>query len=203
MIPKISPRGVPSFVPQNAQSFASFSCFSKGFDKHNAKTYDISNKQMSTDRESKTDSTNQPATNVPRSVSALEQIKDQDYEKMIETKICRINRLKESRRKYSKQKLKSKKRDDSTQTKDSANWAKNAKGSFVIPNNKIIRDVKIRQKTEDKENAAPQVMKVEQHNENVDRNKSNSVLVIPRMKSINSKLSNKEKTKRNDNSSWK
>jgi hypothetical protein len=48
-----------------------------------------------------------------RAGSALDKIKDDDYEKYQEEKQQRLIRLKETRRKYSKQKLKSKPRNDS------------------------------------------------------------------------------------------
>lgn len=48
-----------------------------------------------------------------RTGSSLNKIKDDEYEKQILEKQKRVNRLKEARRKYSKQKLKSKQRNDS------------------------------------------------------------------------------------------
>jgi hypothetical protein len=50
---------------------------------------------------------------MPRTGSALNKIKDDEYEKQQQEKQQRLNRLKEVRRKYSKQKLKSKQRNDS------------------------------------------------------------------------------------------
>lgn len=51
-----------------------------------------------------------------RTSSALAKIKDQEYERQMQEKNERANRLKEARRKYSKQKLKSKQRSDDSCT---------------------------------------------------------------------------------------
>ena len=184
------------------KTIGNFSGISKDVWESVAKTYDTSREQVSTDRQLKPNVDNQPTFAIPRSMSALNQIKDQNYEKVTEEKLNRINRIKESRRKYSKQKLKSKKRDDSAQTKQSNGKAKEIKGSFIVAWDKLIKDVKAK-RVENKENLVPQVqVNNAKSNENTDKSKSTSILVIPRMKNINSKLSTREKFRREENKSW-
>lgn len=148
--------------------------------------------RMPSERKNNFSNSNSKTTSsMTRTASALDKIKDQDYEKQQDEKLRRYTRLKESRRKYSKQKLKSKNRDQSNSTQGG--------------NCPVIQDAKANSKTTilkdsfvkvDKENSGPcnnQSSSVPSND--IKNTKSSSVLIIPRMHSINSTLPKKEKLK--------
>ena len=139
-------------------------------------------------------------TSIPRSSSALDQIKDQDYEKQMEEKERRVKRLKDSRRKYSKQKLKCK-RDDSSQNTGEIQQKNQAKPSFMsLKDNGNCR--KKKPKTEDKENLAPVNVRITNGHLGFGKTNSTSMLIIPRMKNIDSKLTKKEKQRKEERNEY-
>ena len=124
-----------------------------------------------------------------RTESTLEKIKDHEYERQMKQKEQRVNRIKESRRKYSRQKLKSKSRTKDEPEVSSSNIKKveKAPSLTVIPKNSVKRV--------NKENEGPCNYQSMDSKKGQCMSKSSSVLVIPRMRSINSKLQKPSKLK--------
>lgn len=115
MINKFS-KGQTSITPRNISKLgfmhksnlgASLKCISAVLEKAASVQSSIADR-TSNERRMDTSSNSRLVANSSRSGSALNVIKDSEYERLVTEKQKRVNRLKESRRKYSKQKLKSK-----------------------------------------------------------------------------------------------